>query len=193
MQTIDFSFGIPTGWCSMSTEPDENAMQTLKTLAWHEELKSLKLQFTGNPAVLETVQILAETVPKMQSLKRFSLELLNSRVTESEMFAMIQMIPNITQIEEFTFKVIQYPNVEIECIMCLISRLSMYKNFKKINLYFRRLSVDDYEMKEFVKRIQSLADMSCMPGKSTLYIYKEVGVEKKALVENQLSFEEGFI
>jgi len=174
IQSIDLSFGMPTGWYSMSTEVDESAMLALKALPWYQELKSLKLSFTGNPAVLETMQILAETIPKIQTLKKFSLELLNSRVTESEMFNVIQMIPNITQIEEFTFKVIQYPNVEIACILCLISRLSMCKNFKKINLYFRRLSIDEGEMREVVNRIHSLTDINCAPGKGSLYIYKDL-------------------
>jgi hypothetical protein len=189
IQSIDLSFGIPTGWCSMSTEVDETAMLVLRTLAWHQELKSLKLQFTGNPAVFETMQVLGETIPKIQSLKRFSLELLNSKVTESEMFAMIQMIPNITQIEEFTFKVIQYPNVETAWILCLISKLSQFKNFKKINLYFRRMVIDEDKMREVVNRIQGFNEMSCIPSKNSLYIYKKM-CDEDISEKNQLNFEE---
>ena len=189
VQSIDLRFGFPTGWLSMSTEHDESTMLILKTAAWHQELKSLKLQFSGNPTVLETMQILGETLPKVQSLRKFSLEFLNSRVTESEMFAMIQMIPSITQIEEFTFKVLQYPNVEIACILCLISRLSMFKNFKKINLYFRRLNIDEEEMRGVVNRIQSLDEINCVPSKNSLHIYKNI-CDENTLLNNELNFEE---
>jgi len=180
IQSFDFSFGMPTGWLSMSTDLDSTSMLFLRALAWHQELQSIRLQFTGNPAVLETMQTLSETVPKIKTLKRFSLEFLNSRVTESEMFAVVQMIPELTHIEEFTFKVLQYPNIEEACILCLTTRLSKYPNFKKINLYFRRLTLDDYGMEEMVNKIQSLNDMNCVQSKKSLYIYRGIDAQSES-------------
>jgi len=177
VQSIHLNLGMPTSWVSMSTELDATSMLFLKSLAWHLDLRSLSLRFTGNPIVLETLQILKETIPKIQSLRHFSLEFLNSRITESEMFEMVQMIPQLTHIEEFTFKVLQYPNVIEACILCLSNMLSKFPNFKKINLYFRRLSLDEYTMEEVVNKIQSFNGLSCVPGRNSLYIYKDSSLE----------------
>jgi len=177
VKSIHLNLGMPTSWVSMSTELDATSMLFLKALAWHLDLKSLSLRFTGNPIVLETLQILKETIPKIQSLRHFSLEFLNSRITESEMFEMVQMVPQLTHVEEFTFKVLQYPNVIEACILCLSSMLSKFPNFKKINLYFRRLSLDEYTMEEVVNKIQSFNGLSCVPGRNSLYIYKDSSLE----------------
>jgi hypothetical protein len=179
IKTFDFNFGMPTGWLSMSTDLDSTSMLFLKALAWHQDLQSIRLRFTGNPAVLETMQVLSETVPKIKTLKRFSLEFLNSRITESEIFTVLQMIPQLTHIEEFTFKVLQYPNIEEACILCLTARLAKYPNFKKINLYFRRLALDDYAMEEMVNQIQSLNDIKCVEGKKSLYISRGMDAQSE--------------
>jgi len=56
----------------------------------------------------------------------------------------------------------QYPNISKGCIYFLLKTLLKFKNLKRFDLYFRRLSLDGGEIQELRDKIAELKDIQCV-------------------------------
>jgi len=175
---MDFSVCMPQGWLSMSTEVDESAVVNLKMITTQKNLEKLYLRFCGNPVTLETIQSLSSSLPSLGKLRSFGLDLLNSRVSETEIVIFAQMLPQLKFLERLTLKVLQYPNVSEGCIYYLMSTISKLPNLKHFEIYFRRIIPSSEMVRELVKRIHSFENIECCVSKQSLYFSSKKNTEK---------------
>jgi len=126
---------------------------------------------------IETIQSLSNSLPSLGKLRSFGLDLLNSRVSETEVVIFAQMLPQMKYLERLTLKVIQYPNVSEGCIYYLMSTISKLPNLKHFEIYFRRIIPSSEMVRELVKRIQSLENIECCVSKQSLYFCYKNSIE----------------
>jgi len=168
------SFGISTGWFSISSEFEETTVQFIKSFGLPHFLSHISFKFEGAPLTFEILEALIHVIPGVPLLKFFSLEFLNSRVSETEMMILTQALPRMSHVQQLELKVIQYPNISDGCIYYMVNALSKLKNFTKFDLYFRRLSVTEDVLQELENKLLELEDVKCSRFRESLYIYKDV-------------------
>jgi len=127
---------------------------------------------------LETIQSLSSSLPSLGKLRSFGLDLLNSRVSETEIVIFAQMLPQLKFLERLTLKVLQYPNVSEGCIYYLMSTISKLPNLKHFEIYFRRIIPSSEMVRELVKRIHSFENIECCVSKQSLYFSSKKNTEK---------------
>jgi len=165
---MDFHISIPQGWLSMSTDVDEEAALRMKMIASQVRLEKLYIHFSGNPVPLESIQGLSEALPRLNSLRSFGLDFMNSRMSETEVVMFAQLLPQLKSLERLKFKIIQYPNVSEGCIYYLLNVISKLPNIKHLEIYFRRFDTTSEMVQELVKRINSLDNILCCRSKHSL-------------------------
>jgi len=173
VREIDISLSVPQGWVSMSTEVDETPLNNMKMISQFHNLVNIGFCFSGNPITLETMQVLCEILPQFKFLKRPNLELRNSRVSETEIMQFAQTLPTLKGIEQLTFKVIQFPNVSEGSIFYFIGTLSKLNNFKKFDIYFRRIDIAKEILQEIVERVALLNNVKCYHSQQSLHFKRE--------------------
>jgi len=173
VREIDISLSVPQGWFSMSTEVDETPLNNMKMISQFRNLVNISFCFSGNPITLETMQVLCEILPQFKLLKQLNLELRNSRVSETEIIQFAQTLPTLKAMEQLIFKVIQFPNVSEGSIFYFIGTISKLNNFKKFDIYFRRIDIEKEILKEVVERVALLNNVECYHSQQSLHFKRE--------------------
>jgi len=159
LRELEYVAAMPQGW--MSSDPDE-VLNTVKgAFQIQENLEKLRLSFCGNPMSEETIESLCEALPKLIYLHNFSLEFLNSKISENEVITFAQMLPQLKSLERLRFKVIQYPSVSEGCIYYLMSIISKMPNLKFFEVYFRRLTIPEEVVQELLNRFAKFENIQC--------------------------------
>lgn len=121
-----------------------------------------------------------------------------------EIFAYAQGLPQLKQLEYFSLKVLQNPNISEECIERFAGVISKLDNLSNFDLYFRkyknlilywvliisfRLSLPPRGILELGKRIESLSNLQCSCGKESIHIFKQKANASWMIVDFKLCSE----
>jgi len=161
-----------TGWTSMTDGQGEFLPKYIRSFG--EGINPIKFSYTLHkfPVSIEALQALSEVLPKLTNTKEVFITLDNCKLSEVEIFVVVEGIMRAPQIEQLTFKVIEYSHLDPEFIFEMVSSLSSLSFLKKLNLLFRKLKYSRQENASLSDRISSLPGIKSHFGKESLYVQK---------------------
>jgi len=161
-----------TGWTSMTDGQGEFLPKYIRSFG--EGINPIKFGYTLHkfPVSIEALQALSEVLPKFTNTKEVSITLDNCKLSEVEIFVVAEGIMRSPQIEQLTFKVIEYSHLDPEFIFEMVSVLSSLGFLKKYDLFFRKLKYSRQETMSLLDSISTLSGIEYTFNKESLHVYK---------------------
>jgi len=172
VKSFNFTTAAKTGWTSMTGGQGEFLPRYIRSFG--EAINPQKFVYTlyKFPVSIEALQALSEIIPKFTNAKQVSITLESCKLSEVEIFAAVEGIMSSPQIEQLTFKVIEYSQLDPEFIIEMISCLFSLSFLKRCDLFFRKLKYSKQECTKLENRISNLPEIEYNLIKESLHVYK---------------------
>jgi len=119
--------------------------------------------------------VLSGILTHFTKMRHLSLEFTGCRLEELEISILCHGFKQCSQIEKLTFKLIQTPNIPLECLYELLQNLAEQKNIKEFDLFFTKHGFSQNEIIQLVNKLLDLdiPNIKYVSTKYSLHIFKK--------------------
>lgn len=164
--------GAKTGWTAMTAGIGEFLPSYIYSYPYAFDPVVMNSEFVKYVVSTEAALAFNSVLPHFKSLKLLKLVFVSCNLTDLEVMILAEGIGKCKQIEEATFTVIQKPEISWECYCKAAEFISKLNNLKKFDIYFRRLNVSSFEVKQIKTALEKLNNTKYILQNQSLHIYR---------------------
>jgi len=172
LKELDLSYSLGNGWAIIGQNRNTQLEKFIRNIVPHIFLERVKMQLIKIAMKSEEIMRFVMAFSQLPLLTSLDLEYLGGELGDLEAISLIYQISKISQLEQLTLKIIQTPNISIQCLMAYVDTLLKMKNLKKFHLYLRRLTLSPDETCLLTMQLANLSQIKFTNHKGSIYIYK---------------------
>jgi len=133
---------------------------------------SFSLTFDKMQLNSDVIDTIANMLPQFKDLRFVYIELNNIQLSEFELMTLAKGFVACKQIEHLTFKYLENAAIPMMDIIQLIIIMAKYSTFPKFDLFFRRLSYQEWQTPEVKNKLDALENIQYTLTKQSIHIQK---------------------
>jgi len=167
-----FNFSTYMGWTAMTVEVDPFLENIFACLATTPQLETLELKYGNEQVTAEILLALTKSILELKSLRNFSLEFLNTKITDFEIALLAQEIKKFNHLERLTFKVIQNPCASEACVSQFVKNVLTLEDLRVFDIYFRRMNISDQGIENLREHFSEKEELECHVSSRSFYAFR---------------------
>jgi len=165
--------GAQSSWTSMTEGAGVFLPSLWRSMKGNINPKYLNLSYYKYTVSTEALEALGEVLWQLSEVREFSLQFANCTMGELELAILAEGLIKCKQIEDFSFKYIEKAAISCETIIQFIDFVAKFSSFKKLNFFFRKVTISEWEEAELSKWLIGIENMEYVLTRNSLHIYRK--------------------
>jgi len=172
-------FAYKTGWSSLfdGEEIGKGFQEYLRQMPSTMNPIHFSIIFDKLQTPLETLQELGNMLPLLTNLRFLFIELNMIKLTQLEMMVLAKGFADCKQIEHLTFKYLDKTNILMVDLLQFIVIMAKYSIFPKFDLFFRKISVSEWQTQEAQRQLGDIKNIRYVLSKQSIHVQKIYPIE----------------